>query len=213
MSDLAPDLDFEYADADKHIVEIAELYSYTEDREFFFNRKCFEACLQQKVGGEVGGDVDDESTSEATDKKTWKELDEGKRSDVILFLLNATEVSDRDGRLETLRALLYLCQGVYGEVDNEQEQAENARRNAFLFVRLGAIPVLVQLLDMEIENTSAANSALRKPAVSIADSADIRVILNIIYHIVETVWRIIVYAEENGREVSEEDQILIDLLR
>ena len=122
MSDLAPDLDFEYADADKHVVEIAELYSYTEDREFFFNRKCFEACLQQKVGGEVGGDVDDESTSEATDKKTWKELDEGKRCDVILFLLNATEVSDRDGRLETLRALLYLCQGVYGEVDNEQEQ-------------------------------------------------------------------------------------------
>ena len=55
VSDLAPDLDFEYSDADKHHVEIAELYSYTEDREFFFNRKCFEACLQQKVGGDVGG--------------------------------------------------------------------------------------------------------------------------------------------------------------
>jgi len=205
VSDLAPDLDFDYADADKHLVEIAELYSYTEDREFFFNRKCFEACLQQKVGGDVGG--------ESTTTTNWKELGEEKRSDVILFLLNATEVSDRDGRLETLRALLYLCQGVYGEVENEQEQSENALSNAYLFVRLGAIPVLVQLLDMEIENTSAANSALRKPAVSIADSADIRVILNIIYHIVETVWRIIVYAEENGREVSEEDQILIDLLR
>ena len=64
-------------------------------------------------------------------------------------------------------------------------------------MRLGAIPVLVQLLDMEIENTSAANSALRKPAVSIADSADIRVILNIVYHIIESVWRIAVDAEES----------------
>ena len=83
-------------------------------------------------------------------------------------------------------------------------QAENARRNAFLFIRLGAIPVLVQLLDMEIENTSAANSALRKPAVSIADSADIRVILNIIYHIVEAVWRIAVDAEESEKIRSRE---------
>ena len=115
VSDLAPDLDFEYADADKHLVEIAELYSYTEDREFFFNRKCFEACLQQKVGGDVGGE-------ETSTMNIWKDLNEEKRSDVILFLLNATEVSDRDGRLETLRALLYLCQGVYGEVENEQEQ-------------------------------------------------------------------------------------------
>ena len=65
---------------------------------------------------------------------------------------------------------------------------------------MGAIPVLVQLLDMEIENTSAANSALRKPAVSIADSADIRVILNIVYHIVEAVWRIAVEAEESECE-------------
>ena len=73
-------------------------------------------CLIQ-VGGDVGG----ESSS-----SNWKELSEEKRSDVILFLLNATEVSDRDRRLETLRALLYLCQGVYGEVDNEQEQVSGS---------------------------------------------------------------------------------------
>ena len=114
-------MDFEYADADKHQAEIAELYSYTEDREFFYNRKCFEACLQQKVGGDVGGDDAASSTNDPP-STIWKDLNEEKRGDVILFLLNATEVCDRDGRLETLRALLYLCQGVYGEVENEQEQ-------------------------------------------------------------------------------------------
>ena len=119
---LSPDLDFEYADADKHLVEIAELYSYTEDKEFVYNKSCFQMLLQQKVGGEESSS----SSQQQQQQPMWKDLNEEKRSDVILFLLNATEVSDRDGRLETLRALLYLCQGVYGEVENEQEQVSRA---------------------------------------------------------------------------------------
>ena len=37
-----PDLDFQYDDADSYAAEMAELYSYSEEPEFFANKKCFD---------------------------------------------------------------------------------------------------------------------------------------------------------------------------
>lgn len=63
-------------------------------------------------------------------------------------------------------------------------------------------------------NSAACSSAVRKPAISLADSTDLRVLLNIMYLIVETVqqdepadkpeWRAIrdTFKAELGRPIS-----------
>ncbi|KAL5013374.1 hypothetical protein ScPMuIL_007644 [Solemya velum] len=46
MMNETPDLEFIYDDADTYSVEIAELYSYTEECEYAGNRSCFEEGFQ-----------------------------------------------------------------------------------------------------------------------------------------------------------------------
>ena len=43
--------------------------------------------------------------------KPWTEIEDEERKTHILGLLNGTEVSDRDKRMTSVRAVLYLCQG------------------------------------------------------------------------------------------------------
>ena len=43
------DLDFVYADCDTYANEISELYSYTEEEDFFVNRTCFENLMKQMI--------------------------------------------------------------------------------------------------------------------------------------------------------------------
>ncbi|KAL9959390.1 hypothetical protein ACROYT_G032712 [Oculina patagonica] len=73
----------------------------------------------------------------------------------------------------------------FGEVSDEEEQRESSQFNVFFLYKMGVMPLLIQLLNVEIENTDAAISALQKPSVSLADSVTLRVYLNIIYTIVE----------------------------
>jgi len=63
---------------------------------------------------------------------------------------------------------------VFGECDTELEQMACARHNVFLLYESGFFVILVDLLNLEAENGLAASSALRKPAVSIADSTELR---------------------------------------
>ncbi|KAK8757393.1 hypothetical protein V5799_004978 [Amblyomma americanum] len=163
-----PDLEFVYDDADTHENEIAELYTYTEEAEFFQNKKAFEDTMKE-YGFEP----------------KWHTLSETARQDVALRLMDGVEVSPRGARMLAVRSVLYIMQGAFGECTTLEEQPQRARSNVFLLYRHGFFHVFLQLLNMEIENSSAATSALRKPAVSLGDSTDLRAILSVLYIFVE----------------------------
>ncbi|NXX11239.1 STRP1 protein, partial [Podargus strigoides] len=165
-----PDLEFEYADTDKWAAELSELYSYTEGPEFLLNRKCFEEDFRIHV----------------RDKK-WIELDKNQQRTHAMRLLDGLEVTAREKRLKVARAILYVAQGTFGECGSEAEVQAWMRYNIFLLLEVGTFNALVELLNMEIDNSAACSSAVRKPAISLADSTDLRVLLNIMYLIVETV--------------------------
>jgi len=171
-------VDFTYDDADRKSAEIAELYSYTEESEFKFNREAFETTL----------------FSQGYDK--WTAMEENERRKFLFFVTEKCEAVDPDLRLMAARVLLYLVQGNFGEVSDEEEQREWSEFNVFLLYKMGVMPLVIQLLNVEIENSHAALSALHKPAVSMADSVTLRVYLNIIYTIVE----VMRYAEPGDSE-------------
>uniref|UniRef100_A0A8C4GHW1 Protein FAM40A n=1 Tax=Dicentrarchus labrax TaxID=13489 RepID=A0A8C4GHW1_DICLA len=166
----SPDLEFEYADTDKWAAELSELYSYTEGPEFALNRKCFEVEFRTHV----------------SDKK-WTELDAAQHRAHAMRLLDGLEVIAREKRLKVARAILYMAQGTFAECSSEAEVQHWMRYNIFLLLDVGTFSALVELLNMEIDNSAACSSAVRKPAISLADSTDLRVLLNIMYLMVETI--------------------------
>nr|XP_060632356.1 striatin-interacting protein 2 [Anolis sagrei ordinatus] len=167
-----PNLEFEYGDADSFAAELSELYSYTEEPEFALNRKCFEEDFQTQVKD-----------------KRWPELDVSRQKAYVMRLLDGLEVVSREKRLKGARAILYLAQGVFGDCDSEAEVLDWTRRNNFLLYQMGTFTAFLELLNMEIANSQACSSALRKPAISLADSTELRVILSVMYLMVETLRR------------------------
>ncbi|XP_026545010.1 striatin-interacting protein 2, partial [Notechis scutatus] len=146
------------------------LYSYTEGAEFALNRKCFEEDFRVQAKGQQ-----------------WSELDLTQQKTYVMRLLDGLEVVSRDQRLKVARAVLYLAQGVFGECDTEADVLYWARHNSFLLYQMGTFTAFLELLNMEVANTEARSSALRKPAISLADSTELRVILSVMYLMVENV--------------------------
>ncbi|KAG1663657.1 Striatin-interacting protein 1 [Nymphon striatum] len=178
MSDM-PDLDFIYGDTDSHTSEIAELYSYTEEQEFQLNYQSFEELM-----AEQGNIV------------PWTQMTDEQHHSVILRLSDLVEVSQRTIRMKACRACLYLVQGVFNELtliaenindDDELVKLQKfwSRKNVFNFYAHNMFTIFVELLNLEIDNNLAATSAQRKPAVSLGDSVDLRVILSVLYTMVE----------------------------
>uniref|UniRef100_A0A8C2V2T4 Striatin interacting protein 2 n=1 Tax=Chinchilla lanigera TaxID=34839 RepID=A0A8C2V2T4_CHILA len=165
-----PTLEFEYGDADGHAAELSELYSYTENLEFTANRRCFEEDFKIQVQG-----------------KEWLELEEDAQKTYVMGLLDRLEVVSRERRLKVARAVLYLAQGTFGECDSEVDVLHWSRYNCFLLYQMGTFSAFLELLHMEIDNSQACGSALRKPAVSIADSTELRVLLSVMYLMVENI--------------------------
>ncbi|XP_043932132.1 striatin-interacting protein 1 [Protopterus annectens] len=153
----SPDLEFEYADAEKWSTELSELYSYTEGPEFLINRKCFEDDFHIHVPG-----------------RKWLELDIEQHRAHVMRLLDALDSTSREKRLKVARAILYLAQGTFAECTSDSDVQYWMRYNIFLLLEVGTFGALVELLSMEIDNSAACSSAVRKPAISLADSTDIR---------------------------------------
>jgi len=63
---------------------------------------------------------------------------------------------------------------VFGEAETESQLMSNSRHNVFLLYESGFFVILIELLNLEAENSVAASAPLRKPAVSIADSTELR---------------------------------------
>uniref|UniRef100_G3Q585 Striatin interacting protein 2 n=1 Tax=Gasterosteus aculeatus aculeatus TaxID=481459 RepID=G3Q585_GASAC len=166
----SPNLEFEYGDTDSLAAELSELYSYTEEPEFALNRDYFEEDFRSHARG-----------------RRWTELTLEEQRSYVMRLLDALEVTDRDKRLKVARAILYLAQGVFDECDTEVDVLHWSRHNVFLLYDMGIFTALLELLSMEIDNNQACSSAVRKPAISLADSTELRVLLSIMYLMVETI--------------------------
>ncbi|XP_059489692.1 striatin-interacting protein 1 [Neocloeon triangulifer] len=162
------EVDFQYEDADSPINELSELYSYTEQPEYQLNVKAFEDLMQ-----------------EYQYSPCWQKLSEHQRKSVIMKLLDQLEVSNKTSRMKGARCVLYIAQGCWAEVQSDEEQQIMARDNVMLLYDCGVFLAFVDLLNIEIENSSAATTALRKLSVSLADSTDLRIILSILYIMVE----------------------------
>ncbi|XP_014254831.1 striatin-interacting protein 1 homolog [Cimex lectularius] len=162
-----PDLDFVYDDADSHINEIGELYTYSEQPEFQLNVKAFE---EQMYMYDLS--------------PNWGKLDLQRRKTIIAKLLDQLEVSDKNLRMQAARCFLYLVQGCWAEVQSDREQILNTRENVLLLYDEGVFHAFIELLNIEIEN---ATTVCRKFAVSLADSIDLRVILTVLYTTVEVI--------------------------
>ncbi|XP_071449896.1 striatin-interacting protein 1 homolog [Hetaerina americana] len=164
------DLDFNYEDADCHANEIAELYSYTEQPEFQLNVKAFEDFMQDyKL------------------KPCWQSLSEAERKSVVMKLLDHLEFLDKSMRMKAARCLLYLAQGCWAEVQSDEEQQRWAFKNVLLLYKSGVFSSFVELLNIETESNSTATTTLHKLVVSLADSTDLRVILSVLYIMVEVI--------------------------
>ncbi|XP_011308613.1 striatin-interacting protein 1 homolog [Fopius arisanus] len=162
------DLDFAYDDTDTHTNEIGELYSYTEQYEFALNLKAFDDLMESyKL------------------RPCWQNLQQPQQKSVILKLLDQLEVSNKHSRMKAARCILYLVQGCWAEMQSDKEQQDWTRTNVMMLYEAGIFSAFVELLNIEIENSTAASSAMRKLAVSLADSVDLRIILSVLYIITE----------------------------
>lgn len=71
----------------------------------------------------------------------WIEVDDGQRKTHILKLLNSTDVSDRDQRMQALRAILYICQGHYQSLCLR----ENSHSQILMYVAVNQTHKLIEL--------------------------------------------------------------------
>uniref|UniRef100_A0A8C6KNL3 Striatin interacting protein 2 n=1 Tax=Nothobranchius furzeri TaxID=105023 RepID=A0A8C6KNL3_NOTFU len=103
-----------------------------------------------------------------------------------VFVIKMTEISLINHRNDQFLCPTFLL-GVFDECDTEVDVLHWSRHNIFLLYDMGLFTALLELLSMEIDNSQACSSAVRKPAISLADSTELRVLLSIMYLMVETV--------------------------
>ncbi|GAB1601835.1 striatin-interacting protein 1 homolog isoform X1 [Argonauta hians] len=165
----SPDLEFTYRDSDFYANEISELYCYTEVPEFQQNLKAFEDTFASKG------------------YEQWTSSTESQQKRFLAFLQNEMEMASAARRLAAIQSLLYLVQGVFSECDTEDHQAYWAKRNVFLIYQTGLFLSCVHLLHLEMDNKVTAAAAQKKSSLCIGDCKELRIILNVLYIIVETI--------------------------
>lgn len=176
-----PDFNFIYADTELFQYEIAQLYSYTENHEFHINAKSFDRKMEE---------FNNKS-------KIWKDMEVSEHKSIIMRLMNDLELSQKNIRMEAARSLLYIAQGCWFELETVTDQNNWARTNSILLYNLGVFTAFVDLLNLEVESSS---NGLKKIAISISDSEDLRIILSVLYIITEVIR---VEKEQNTDEYRE----------
>eukprot|EP00794_Sanderia_malayensis_P017832 gene17832-19615_t len=164
-----PSLDFIYNDSDSLLNELAELYSYTEENEFVENADIF----HENYAG--------------TESRPWKELSKKEKHQYLLKILDRLEIINVKERRNAVRTVLYLCQGMHKESTSKEELLANMSQNVLLLYQCGFFSVIQQLLLMEAESIEAVHAAIQKASISIADSLDLRMYINILYTMIEVI--------------------------
>lgn len=118
----------------------------------------------------------------------WQKLDATAQRGIVMKLMNQLEVSNRQFRMQAARCILYLAQGCWAEVQSDEEQYQNTRDNVIVLYDQGVFTSFIDLLNMEIESACSPDIvAVKITNVTLADSADLRVILSVLYIITETI--------------------------
>ncbi|KAL0267192.1 UNVERIFIED_CONTAM: hypothetical protein PYX00_009539 [Menopon gallinae] len=134
---------------------------------------------------------------------SWQSLTDEQRKSIIMKLLDQLEVADNTVRMKAARCFLYLAQGCWDEVQSDREQRKWTKINAMMLYECCVFHAFVELLNIEIENNTAANNAIKKISVSLSDSTDLRVILNVLYIVVEVMRIINENDSEKDRQLKE----------
>ncbi|CAH0390656.1 unnamed protein product [Bemisia tabaci] len=187
-SNEAADVDFTYADVDSHANEIAELYSYSEQSEFCLNVKAFES--------HFGAGLENQPF--------WHKFSLAEKKNSIGTLIDLLEVTDRNKRMTAARCLLYIAQGCWEECQSDVELMSKATENVVLLYECGAFHAFIDLLNLETGCKNTSVTSIKKLTNSIADSVDLRIILNFLNIIVEVMRTLQDSEKEEWRQVFEE---------
>ena len=81
----------------------------------------------------------------------WQTFSEATRKTVLLKLAEQLELSNKAARMKAARAILYIAQGCWGEVQSDAEQQHWSRNNVLLLYKMGIFHTFIELLNFEIE--------------------------------------------------------------
>jgi hypothetical protein len=166
-----PDFPFAYADSDTLNGELAEWYTYSEEPEFVWNATAFKSTLYKEHYGE----------------KKWLELTPREKKSHVLRLLNQTDVTSKKTRDDVYRSILYLIQGVFQECQTFEDYSRNLVENVILLYECDTFNVFVDILIFEVNNVCSSFLVESKYAPCISDNTDLRVILSILYSLLEVI--------------------------
>lgn len=166
-----PDFVFTYSDSDSLAAEISEWYTYSEEAEFLWNADSFKnTFFEQKYPN-----------------KRWSDLTVAQKKTHIIRLLDQTENSQKNLRDDANRAILYLAQGVFKECEKIEEYNASLLENIVLLYECDTFSVFVDILQYEINNINETFLYDPKYAPCLTDNADLRVILSVLYTIIEVI--------------------------
>lgn len=81
----------------------------------------------------------------------WQTFSDALRKNVLLKLADHLELSNKAARMKAARAILYIAQGCWSEVQSDSEQQHWMRSNVFLLYKCGIFHTFMELLNYEIE--------------------------------------------------------------
>lgn len=168
-------IEFAYADTDLYQNEVAELYSYSEEIDFAPNRNAFEE-LMEDYGYPL----------------KWTHMSDDQKHRATERMAEGIEFSDRSSRIRAIRALLYLCQGNFGDCLVIDEQPKYARKNIFHLYKYGLFFTFIQLIHYEIEQASLIAESATDATSTITNSnhpnVSLRLLINIVYLFVQEMY-------------------------